>query len=103
MALKKVIKALGEKDFFEEISKKTNFIPPEMVQDVYYSMIKVISQELRAKGAVDLPALGYLVLHKHKERMSRNVHTGIIELLPEKNTVKFRPCLDFKKYFHLLG
>jgi nucleoid DNA-binding protein len=102
MPNKKKIKALLVDDFFEAIAKNSNFIPVDTVRDVYYGMVRVIGQELRAKGAVDLPDLGTLVIHKHKERMSVDVNTGQLIKIPEKSTIKFRPCFDLKKYFHLL-
>jgi len=97
----KKIKALNTTDFFTAISKNSNYVSEDIVRDVFYGMVRVIGQELRDKGAVELPDLGHLVLHKMKERMSRDVNTKLLIKIPEKNIIKFRPCFDLKKYFHL--
>jgi len=103
MANKKKITALNKHDLLQNISTHSNYVSPDIVEDVYYGLVRVIGIELRDKGAVDLPDLGYLVLHNHKARRALNVRSGLIEMLPEKSTVKFKPCRDIKKHFHLLG
>ena len=99
----KKIKVLPPNDFFTAVSNRSNFVSLDIVRDVYYGMLKIIGTELRDKGAVDLPELGVLVLHKYKERNTHNVNTRTIHRLPATNIVQFKPCNNFKRYFHLLG
>jgi len=103
MANKKKIIALNKNDLLQIISTHANYISPDIVRDVYYGLVRVIGLELRDKGAIELPDLGYLVLHTHKARRALNVSNGLLEMLPEKSTIKFKPCHDLKKHFHLLG
>lgn len=102
MRKKKVI-ALNKEDFIKEVSAQANYLDPALIEQVYYGLVRVIGRELKAKGAVDLPDLGLFLLHRHKERNFLNVNTGRMERLEEKNTIKFRPCYDLKKFFHLQG
>lgn len=103
MANKKKITALNKHDFLQAVSANSNYVSPDTVRDVYYGLVRVIGLELRDKGAVDLPDLGTFVLHNHKARRALNVNTGTLEMLPEKATIKFKPCYDLKKHFHILG
>lgn len=100
---KKKIVALNKDDFFRKVSFGANFVSEDIIKDVYYSVIRVLGQELSAKGAVCLPEWGDFVLHKYKQRSALNVHTRRIELLPERSVIKFRPCQPLKKHFHLKG
>lgn len=91
---------LKSDDFFNEISARCNYINPDLARDVYYSMVKVIVQELRHKGVVRLPDFGDIVVTMHKERTGLNVNSGVMERIPAKRTIKLITDYKLKKYLN---
>lgn len=96
---KKIITA-GE--FFDAVVLKYPHSGRDNIKNVYYSILKVIVQELRERGSVRVPDLGDFTLVEHKARMSRNVNSGMLIELPSKKTVKFSPDYKLKKYFRVM-
>jgi nucleoid DNA-binding protein len=88
--------------FFQQVSARCNYMDPQLVKDVYMSLVKVIVQELRHKGVVRLPNFGDFVITMHKERLTTNVADGETVVVPKKRTVKFRTNVMLKKYLNPL-
>lgn len=103
MPNKRKFVVLPREEFFSSVAAKANYVSGESVKDIYYGLLRVIIQELRERGAVNLPDFGDIVIHRHKARMSHDLQTDSMVMLPEKSTIKFRPCKELKKYFHIVG
>lgn len=101
--MEKKIKTLKPDDFFSQIAASANYLSVDIVKEVYYGMLRVMGRNLRTNGATEMPDFGVFVLHKHKARNSYDLKTGLIVRLPEKNTIKFKPCGKLKEYFYLVN
>ncbi len=84
--------------FFDKVSAKGNYLDPSVVTDVYYALIRLILEELRTKGSIEMPEFGKFRVHEHKARRSTNVNTGEVIMLDAINIVKFEPCKKLKYY-----
>jgi nucleoid DNA-binding protein len=85
-------------DFFFEVSKKCNYINPELVKEFYVGFVRTILEELKKNGSITLPDWGTIKLIRHKARMYNNIATGQVEQLEAKNTIKFYPDYKLKAY-----
>lgn len=90
------------KGFFKELSEASNYLPDEVVNKVYYGLIKMLATGLAKNGSVACPDLGVFFLHNHKARQAMNINTGKIAFLGERNTIKFKPCKKLKAHFYKL-
>ena len=88
-----------KEDFFEEISKLANYCDIELVKQVYYGMVKVMSRQLRKDKVVVLPDWGKFYIHLHAARQMRDLRSGRIMNLGMRNSVKFDPDYKVKEYF----
>lgn len=96
------MKALKPDEFFKRIAINSGISDLRTIKDIYYGMVRTMSQELKSKHIVDLPDWGEFELKIHKSRKFVSV-TGIPGVLPPKPTVKFAPDHKVKKYFYSLG
>ncbi len=87
--------------FFQLVSFRCNYIKEQLVKDVFYSMVKVIVQELKRTGVVRLPNFGDFVITVHKGRVMRDVKTGSLRKISSKKTIKFMVDYKLKKYFNM--
>lgn len=90
----------ANKDFFDEISEKCNYLDKDAVSAVYYAMLRVLGRGLREQKRIKMPNWGSFYLHRHKSRLALNVHSRKIESLGAKTEVKFEPHGKLKGYFH---
>lgn len=92
-------KSISRKEFFKKISSMANYADPELSERVYYAMIKVCTQELRATGAINLPDLMLIRKELSKPRKMCMVGTGIMRVL--KPYYKLTCIIDqkLKSYF----
>lgn len=97
------MKSIKPEEFFKMISINSGGVDPEVVQRVYYGMIRTISRELKGKQNIKLPDWGDFKLKLHKSRRSVDVNTGLLTIIPPKAIVKFSPDYKVKKYFHEFG
>jgi nucleoid DNA-binding protein len=86
--------------FFSGLSAQSNYIPEDVVKEVYYGLIRLIGSTIKEKGKIDCPDLGTFVLHTHKARNAFNVKTGVTEFLGERKIVKFKTCRKMKEFFY---
>lgn len=87
-------------EFFQMISARCNYLPTDICRDVYFSLIKVVSSEIKRKNGIRLPALGDFFLDRVSERQALNVTTGRVQLLPAKKIIRFRANRNLKEYFN---
>lgn len=90
---------LSKEEFFAEISQLANFCDEELVRNVYYGMVKVISRQLRAGKSVKLPDWGEFYLLNSAPRQMAEVKSGRIISIGMKKCVKFEPDYKVKAYF----
>lgn len=94
---------LSKDDFFNLLAERCNYINTELVEQVYYELIRLTSQELRRQGAIRYPAFGDFYIKYLKEREMRHVGTGQMIKIPMRKVVKFTPNSKLKKYFASLS
>lgn len=91
---------MTKKDLFRAASKNANYASEELVEQIYYAIIRTLGQELRAKRTVDMPDWGTFYLHRHSPRMALNVNSMGFQPLEAKTTVKFKPNYKLKQHFY---
>ncbi len=94
------LKSIKKNEFFAEVSSRCNYLPVNLIKDVYYSLIKTIVQEMKKNVSIELPDFGTFVLQMHKERNALNVGTGRVEFLGRRKTVKFKVSVKLKDYLN---
>ena len=90
------------KGFFKELSANSNYLPDDVVNLVYYGLLKMIGARLKKRGKINCPDLGVFETYVRKPHMFLEVRTRIPKVLPEKTIVKFRTCRKMKTYFHAI-
>lgn len=90
-----------KEEFFKLLADKWGFMDQQSTQNYYYSLIRLMCDELRKKGMVRLPDFGDFYLVFHKQRRSLNVNSGLFEFLPPKKTIKYDSDYKLKKYFNI--
>ena len=63
-------------------------------------MLRVLGQELRVKGVVEMPDLGFLLLQRYDVGKALDINTGRMVERPPTNVVKFKANHKLKDYFH---
>jgi len=99
-AIKK--KSIGDDEFFAKISEKCNYTDIQLVKDVYYSMIRTVTQELRERNVVNMPDFMLIRSDVGKARRMMDVNTRRQYILPAQ--YKLTSLFDYKlkKYFSSL-
>lgn len=97
---KSKLKSIKKEDFFVQVSSRCNYLPLDIIKDVYYAFIKTIVQEMKMNVSINLPDFGEFVLQAHRERNALNVGTGRIEFLPMRKTIKFKVIRKLKDYLN---
>lgn len=87
---------------FAKISEKSGYIDPTTVAEVYYGLLKTITEELRAGNIVRLPELGDIYLQNRKNMTTFMFHTGGIHRRESVKVVKFSACTNIGKYFNAI-
>ena len=99
------MKSISTEEFFKMIATESGF-DPTTVSRVYYSMIKIISRELRGKQKVKLPGWGEFhlkLLAPHKKFILSSFSEGSFQMIPALTLVKFKPDKNLKRYFRDFG
>ena len=86
------------KSFFQELSKRNNYADPEVTQKFYYGLMRLILDELKKNGEIELPDFGILSTTVWKERKIGLVNTSIAKVLPPTKVLHFRPCNKLREY-----
>lgn len=87
-----------EDKFYIEVSKRCNYIDPEMVKEIYLAIIRTILSELRYKNEIVLPRWGTFKTKHRKERIITDVNTKEKRLCPKTRVISFVPDYKLKKY-----
>lgn len=91
------------KEFFDKFSSFTNYIDPELVEKVYYGMLRFMSAELRKSGEIKIPGWGTFRIVEIDEKRIRNVETGETGVSKASQVIKFKPCDGLKYYIRNLN
>ena len=86
-------------EFFNKVSYLANHCDINITKNVYYAVVRAISQELRKSGIVNMPDWGKFYIHNSVPRQMKQIRTGAIINLGEKKIVKFEPDYKVKAYF----
>lgn len=95
------MKSINPEEFFKKVAINSGVSDLSIVRDVFYGIIRTISQELRARHSIKLPDWGEFLLKVYKSRNIISVQGGRI-MLPPKPMVKFVPDYKMKRYFYQL-
>ena len=90
------------KDFWGELAKRNNFKDEETIKNVYYSLMRLILDQLREEGQIYLPDWGGFTIQSIPPKKLVKLRTKEITMSPELNVVKFKPCTRLKNYVKLL-
>nr|MCK4930023.1 HU family DNA-binding protein [Nanoarchaeota archaeon] len=90
------------KNFWEEFEKRNNFKDKETLKSVYLALMRLILDQLREEGKIELPNWGEFYVVERKARKIKNVNTGYHEVIPAMDTIKFTPCDKLKSYIRLM-
>ena len=97
----KKIGELKKSKFFEGLSAQDNYVAPEVAKDFYMGFVRHITKELRDKGVVILPELGYFALVKQKPSLR---WAGKVQMfLAGKYALRFYAHEPWREYFTKLG
>ena len=94
---------LSETQFFIQIGNKAGYVDPVFIKRIYNSMLDVVYQELREKGAIRLPQFQDIFLIKTPARRVRVREMKVAKIMPESYRVDSRMIYSVKKYFRELG
>jgi len=97
------MKSIKPEQLWKNVAINAGVMDIGAVKDIYYALIRTISQELKTNQEVFLPDWGKFALRIHKSRRSINVNTGTEIIIPPKPTVKFYPSSKVKDYFKEFG
>jgi nucleoid DNA-binding protein len=96
------MKSIGSEDFFNKVAMNSGISDVSIVRNIFYGLIRTISQELKSRQRIKLPDWGEFSLKIHRSRRFVSVN-GVPGILPPKTLVKFSPDVKVKKYFYSLG
>jgi hypothetical protein len=87
----------NEAEFYRLLSEANNYMDPKAAKEFYIGLTRVVQNELRTKGTVFLPELGYFAMVKQKPKVGwagqfQTIINGIYML-------KFYPLERFRDYF----
>ena len=85
-------------EFFSTVTTFSGVGDPRTVKNVYFGMIKAISNELLRGNTASLPDFGEFRIMVKKEHQGRNIDTGESILKQATATLRFRPCRMMKMW-----
>lgn len=100
--MSKFNKKENEEELFLRMSQNIGYLSKEQARDTYFALVRAIITMSRSTGKASLPDFGVFTLKKHAARRSRDVRTGEMLDLSEKNVLKFKPDVKLRAYLRLL-
>ena len=88
---------INEKEFFRLIAEQANYLDERLVREMYFGLVRVVTQELRSKNYARLPHLGDFGFIEQKSRPAwlGRVHVRI----GPRMVLKFYVCEKMRRYF----
>lgn len=96
---KAFLPVLGELDFFDLIATRANYLNHDVVEEVYYEMVRTMLFLLRTKMIVRLPDFGDFRVILHDAHQMIDYRTKEVRMVPPLFTVKFIPSKQLKIFF----
>lgn len=99
--LKETTDLLDHDRFFRLLSERSNYSDPELIEDVYMAMVKLINDELRVNYICHLPFLGSFAIVDMKPSqkvMGRVGKQPILGWGPRRSVLKFYPKQTWKLF-----
>ena len=99
MPKRKSVSSINEGELFKKLSDRANFMPEDVIREVYFGLIKVIIGEFRDGKEVILPGLGKFRLVNMKDHKRVNIATGEA-YVSDMRKIAFSGCAALKKYIN---
>jgi nucleoid DNA-binding protein len=99
MKKRKKNNSISQEEFFRNVSLNSGVADLRTIKDIYFGLVRTITREMRDRRVVDLPEFGKFELLIYKEKMFRNINTGVWEPLPLRPVAKFTSNHNLQKYF----
>lgn len=93
-------KMYDKQSFFRDVRGYCNYIPTDVVSDVYYGILKVILNKLKDNGSITLPNFGRILVERRKARRIFNVNTKVYDVAGSSNIIKIAPCNELRAYIN---
>lgn len=90
------------KNFWGELAKRNNFKDEETIKNVYYSLMRLILDQLREEGQIYLPDWGGFVIKSRSKKRVVKLHTREAVIIQQPDIIQFKPCERLKNYVKLL-
>lgn len=95
-------KRIDKKGFFAALAPYTNYLDEEILQQVFYGLVRMISIDLRGKHEIILPDLGTFYIKIRPSRRRLDVHTRKVIISDPTPVVAFKPDYKFNAYIKSL-
>lgn len=90
-----------EDRFFRLLSEQNNYVDSKTVKDFYMGLVRLMTQELKENGVIQLPHVGYLALMKQKDKMGWIGKSWT--MIRGQYVLRFYANQTWKKYFSKLS
>ena len=91
---------MSKKIFVDCITGRTG-VKKSVATDAANDIIYSLSMVLRAKGKVNIPTIGTIVVQNRKSRIGRNPRTGEQVIVPEKKTIRMKPSAILREFVNV--
>jgi nucleoid DNA-binding protein len=92
---------LDNKKFYQDISKRCNYISEDAVKEFYLALVRTVTAGLRENGIIRLPYLGDMALVRQKDKMGLSGNKKMF--IEGAHMLKFYPDYALKGYFSELS
>jgi nucleoid DNA-binding protein len=96
-------KWLSREQFFNEVSKRANYLDSKTIELVYYAIVKTIVSECKTSGGVRLPDFGDFTFSWRKEKGLMDVNTREYIQIPPYRMIKFTLGYRLRGYLKQLS
>lgn len=84
--------------FFKNLTDRSGAYSEESVRNVYFGLVKLITDGFRAGAVVELPHIGKFSVRTRVARFKGNPWGGEKQFMQATKEVKFDPNYIFRKY-----
>jgi nucleoid DNA-binding protein len=88
---------LDDKKFYQDISKRCNYVNEDTVKEFYMALVRTVTAGLRENGIIRLPHLGDMALVRQKDKMGISGQKK--KFIEGAHMLKFYPDYAIKGYF----
>lgn len=105
------MKSITPEEFFKRVAVNSEVVDMQTVKNIYYGLIRTLSQELKNRQTISIPDWGTFNLKIHKSRrfegcFGKDPFGGMVKkisILPPVPKIKFVVNPNVDKYFKALG